>query len=133
MIPLTEKNEESTVIGALLLQRGLISQPELDKALAFQAQFKGRLGSILIRLGALSEDALLPVSSAQLGLTLLEPDQLPARSTDILKAIEASGLSPACCVISRHKTHTQHFFNSTHIENGMPEAGQSRSSSQKHN
>jgi general secretion pathway protein E len=95
MTPLMEKNEASTVIGALLLQRGLISQPELDKALAFQAQFKGRLGSILIRLGALSEDALLPVLSAQLGLTLLEPDQLPARSTDILNAVEASGLAPA--------------------------------------
>ena len=42
------------LIGALLMQRGLISQQDLDKALSFQRQFKGRLGSVLVRMGALS-------------------------------------------------------------------------------
>jgi len=86
-------SETITVIGALLLQRGLITQQDLDKALAFQRQFKGRLGSILVRMGALSEDALLPVLSEQLGLTLLAPDQLPSQSGAILNAIQASGLT----------------------------------------
>ena len=85
-------NETITVIGALLLQRGLITQQDLDKALAFQRQFKGRLGSILVRMGALSEEALLPVLSEQLGLTLLAADQLPAQSGAILNAIQASDL-----------------------------------------
>ncbi len=84
----------ATVIGALLLQRELITQQDLDKALAFQSQFKGRLGSILIRMGALSEDALLPVLSEQLGLPLLAADQLPTQGTDIINAIQASGLPP---------------------------------------
>ena len=93
---MTTSNEQKTngsAIGALLLQRGLITQQDLDKALAFQSQFKGRLGSILVRIGALSEEALLPVLADQLGLTLLSADQLPSDSTDILNAVQASGLS----------------------------------------
>ena len=80
------------LIGALLLERDLITQQDLDKALAFQIQFKGRLGSILIRIGALSEDALLPVLAEQLGLSLLATDQLPGQSAEITNAIQASGL-----------------------------------------
>lgn len=83
----------ATPIGELLLQRGLITRQDLDKALSFQSQYKSRLGSVLVRLGALSEDSLLPVLSEQLGLTLLASDQLPSQPAEILHAIEASGLS----------------------------------------
>lgn len=79
-------------IGELLLQRGLITRQDLDKALTFQRQYRGRLGSVLVRLGALSEDSLLPVLAGQLGLTLLANDQLPGQSGEILHAIKASGL-----------------------------------------
>ena len=82
------------VIGALLLERGLITSQDLDKSLAFQRQFKGRIGSVLVRMGALSEDALLPVLSEQLGLTLLATDQLPTHPGDIVSAIQLSGFSP---------------------------------------
>nr|AUN37324.1 general secretion pathway protein E [uncultured bacterium] len=81
-------------IGVMLLERGLVSQQDLDKALSFQRQFKGRLGSVLVRMGALSEDTLLPVLSEQLGLSLLSPAELPASSADIVNAIQLSGLSP---------------------------------------
>jgi general secretion pathway protein E len=83
----------TTPIGALLLQRGLITQQDLDKALSFQRQYRGRLGSVLVRLGALSEDSLLPVLAEQLGLTLLASEQLPTQPAEVLLAIEASGLS----------------------------------------
>ncbi len=82
------------VIGELLLERGLISAQDLEKSLAFQRQFKGRIGSVLVRMGALSEDALLPVLSEQLGLTLLAADQLPVHGTEIVSAIQKSGFSP---------------------------------------
>jgi general secretion pathway protein E len=85
--------EIATPIGELLLQRGLITLQDLDKALSFQRQYKGRLGSILVRLGALSEDSLLPVLAEQLRLTLLTGDQLPRQPAEVLHAIEASGLS----------------------------------------
>jgi general secretion pathway protein E len=80
------------VIGALLVKRGLVTAQDLDKALAFQRQFKGRLGSVLVRMGALSEDSLLPVLAEQLGLTLLAGDQLPTRPEEVASGILACGL-----------------------------------------
>lgn len=80
-------------IGELLLLRGLITQQDIDKALIFQRQYKGRLGSVLVRLGALSEDSLLPVLAEQLGLTLLGHEQLPTQPADILRAMALSGLA----------------------------------------
>lgn len=81
------------LIGALLLQRNLISAQDLEKALAFQNQFGGRIGSIFVRIGALSEEALLPVLAEQLGLTLLDSNELPSNPNLINEAIWASGLS----------------------------------------
>ena len=81
-------------IGALLLQRGLIGAPDLEKALAFQRQFGGLLGSILVRLGALSEDALLPVLAEQSGLTVAGADEMPSQPSEVASVIEASGLAP---------------------------------------
>ena len=51
VLPVSQK-----VIGALLLERNLITPQDLDKSLAFQRQFKGRIGSVFVRVGALSED-----------------------------------------------------------------------------
>ncbi len=82
------------MIGALLLERGLITPQDLEKSVAFQRQFKGRIGSVLVRMGALSEDALLPVLSEQLGLTLLTAEQLPSQPNAIASAIKLSRLLP---------------------------------------
>ena len=80
-------------IGELLLERGLIDLQDIDKALAFQRQFKGRFGAVLVRLGAISEDALLPVLAEQLKLPLFATDQLPVQADDIRAVIEVSNLS----------------------------------------
>lgn len=82
-------------IGELLLQRALINAKDIDKALAFQQQFKGRFGAILVRIGAISEDALLPVLAEQLNLHLFGNSELPAQPETILNAIQMSGLAPA--------------------------------------
>lgn len=84
-----------TTIGQLLLSRGQINQQDLDKALALQQQTHARLGSLLVRVGALSEDTLLPVLAEQLGLTLLNEDALPQRPGDLLRAAEVAGIQPA--------------------------------------
>jgi general secretion pathway protein E len=63
--------------------------------LAFQSQFKGRFGAVLVRIGALSEDALLPILAQQLNLSLVEPDALPSRPEDTASALALSGLSAA--------------------------------------
>ncbi len=88
-------NPTAQPIGELLLQRGLINAKDIDKALAFQQQFKGRFGAILVRIGAISEDALLPVLAEQLNLHLFSNSELPVQPEAILKAIEMSGLSSA--------------------------------------
>ena len=88
-------NPSPQPIGALLLQRELINTRDIDKALAFQQQFKGRFGAILVRIGAISEDALLPVLAEQLQLHLPGSSELPSQPETILNAIRLSGLSPA--------------------------------------
>jgi general secretion pathway protein E len=79
-------------IGALLVTAGVISQADVEKALAFQGQYGGRLGSILIRMGALSEDTLLPVLAEQLGLNLATRQELPEQPADFLNAVKLSRL-----------------------------------------
>lgn len=64
-------------LAAALLERGLVGAPELRAALAQAGDQPGeRLGTVLIRRGAISEDALLPVQAEVLGLPLLDGDQL---------------------------------------------------------
>lgn len=64
-------------IGELLLQRGLIESRDLEKALALQSSVGGRLGSVLIRIGAISEEYLLPVLAEQLNVDVLTLSALP--------------------------------------------------------
>ncbi len=68
---------ERKLIGELLRDRGLVQAEDIDKALALQQSVKGRLGSLLIRLGAISEDALLPVLSFQLNYPGLDAREVP--------------------------------------------------------
>lgn len=58
-------------LGEILVERQIISAADLVKALAFQEQFGGRIGGVLVRLGALSEETLLPVLAEQLDIPLL--------------------------------------------------------------
>jgi len=83
---------QSMTIGQLLLSRSLITQSDLDKALAFQKQGKARLGAALVRLGAISEDSLLPVLAEQLSMTLLDEEDLTVRKEDILRTVEQTGI-----------------------------------------
>ncbi|MEE4661432.1 MAG: ATPase, T2SS/T4P/T4SS family [Halieaceae bacterium] len=64
-------------IGELLLERGLIQDMDLRKALQLQANSRDRLGTLLVRSGAISEDALLPVLAEQLGMERLQGNDLP--------------------------------------------------------
>lgn len=50
-------------IGELLRKEGYITANQLNEALAFQKRNKGRLGSILIRLGHIDEDTIVNVLS----------------------------------------------------------------------
>lgn len=65
-------------IGDLLLAEGLVSQADIDNALALQAETGGPIGQMLVRLGAISEDRLLEVLCRQLEIPVLGPDEAPA-------------------------------------------------------
>src|SRR5262249_26956674 len=86
-----EANRIVRPIGQLLIEAGLIGETDLVRALAFQERYGGRLGSILVRLGALSEERLLPILSKQLNLPVLGENDLPADTTSYFDAIKPSG------------------------------------------
>ena len=72
------------LLGELLLDAGLVGAADLERGLALQQKFGGRIGSVLMRIGAVSEDNLLQVLSRQLGLPVMGAD-VPAPDEDIAR------------------------------------------------
>jgi general secretion pathway protein E len=68
-------------LGEMLIERGLVSEGQLEKALARQREKGCRLGQTLVDMGALEEDKLLPVLAEQLSVryapTLAGRDLVP--------------------------------------------------------
>ncbi|WP_442682427.1 GspE/PulE family protein [Stenotrophomonas sp. JC08] len=81
------------LLGELLVDRQIVSAGDVHKALAFQAQFGGRIGSVLVRLGALSEDSLVPVLSDQLNIPMLAGEEWPASGEDVRSVLNGAGYS----------------------------------------
>ena len=59
------------LLGEILLARDAVRPSDLERALELQAAVGGRLGQLLVRIGAVSEDQLLEVLAAQMGLPVL--------------------------------------------------------------
>jgi general secretion pathway protein E len=71
------------LLGQELLSRGHVAEADLERALAFQAQSPNdRLGAILVRLGALSEENLLAALSAQTGYAAVTLADIPRSGVD---------------------------------------------------
>jgi general secretion pathway protein E len=66
-----------TRLGDLLVGNGLIGPGDLISALEVQGAVGGRLGMILVRLGALSEADLLVTLAGQLGLEIQLREAMP--------------------------------------------------------
>ncbi|MEM9300734.1 MAG: GspE/PulE family protein [Pseudomonadota bacterium] len=81
-------------IGELLLERELITDADLAQALSVQQRIGGRLGAILVRIGAISEDQLLPVLADQLGFPLLTIDQLPTDLAEFKEWLDGLPILP---------------------------------------
>lgn len=72
------RNRVKLRLGTLLLELGVISAPDLQAAVALQKDSRGRkLGEILVENHFLSEDELLKVLSAQLGIAYLDLEKIP--------------------------------------------------------
>ena len=63
-------------IGELLTERGLLREADLEAALSYQAAHGGRVGAVLLRMGALTGESFYPVLAEQLGLGLVRASQL---------------------------------------------------------
>ncbi|MBK7669777.1 MAG: type II/IV secretion system protein [bacterium] len=72
------RNRVKLRLGTLLLELGVISEPDLQAAIALQKDSRGRkLGEVLVENHFLTEDELLKVLSAQLGFPYLDMDRIP--------------------------------------------------------
>ena len=61
-------------IGELLLERGVVSKEQLEKALVHQRSHGGLMGQVLINLGFVSEEAIALALTAQYGFPYLPLD-----------------------------------------------------------
>ncbi len=89
---MSEQARPAALIGEMLVAQELVTTAEVERALAHQQQSGGRLGAVLVRMGALSEDALLPVLASQLAMPLLETADLLAKLPAARELIARSGL-----------------------------------------
>ncbi|UCF37904.1 MAG: type II secretion system protein GspE, partial [Acidobacteriota bacterium] len=55
-------------LGDLLIKKGILSPQQLEESLRFQREHGGRLGSILLRLGHVSDEQIAAVLSEQYSL-----------------------------------------------------------------
>src|SRR5436853_6657973 len=70
-------NEVRPHLGALLLEKGLLTVEQLDAALAERQQNGGLLGETLVRLGFVFEDELARVLAEQFGVPFVNLDTIP--------------------------------------------------------
>ncbi|MCP5152296.1 MAG: type II secretion system ATPase GspE [Ectothiorhodospiraceae bacterium] len=75
--PTTEAEAEDRRIGALLVARGVLPAPQLERALRLQRESDERLGNLLVRLGFVAERDLAQVLAEQLGLALVATRDYP--------------------------------------------------------
>ncbi|TDK29972.1 GspE/PulE family protein [Luteimonas terrae] len=86
-----DRHQERRRLGEILVERQIVSVADVSKALAFQEQFGGRLGSVLVRLGALSEETLIATLADQLQMPVLQGDEWPESGDTIRETLESSG------------------------------------------
>ena len=94
-------------LGDILIRDGLITQSQLDAALAAQGSERGMLGSILVRRGLITWDQLGDALSQQFGVPYLEivPQAVNPQVARLLP--ERLARERACVPISVHKNTLQ--------------------------
>ncbi len=74
-------------LGELLIKKNLLTQSQLEEALQAQVIFGGKLGTVLIEMGLISEDKLAEVLANLLNIPCAKPGQLQNISEDVIKII----------------------------------------------
>jgi general secretion pathway protein E len=89
---LAETGLDTRRIGELLIEARAVHAQDVERALQLQAAAGGRLGSILFRTGAVSEEALLRALSQQLEAPVLGVDVPLPDETRLQQGIAESGI-----------------------------------------
>lgn len=74
-------------IGELLCEIGFIDEFKLNTALAYQREWGGRLGSILIKKGFISEKDMSHAIEEQFGLSCINLDDIEKPHDDVLRIV----------------------------------------------
>jgi len=85
-------------LGELLSHEGVITQEQLEEALADQQKTRRRIGRILVDMGVISEEELTQVLARQFGIEALSADAFEGISPQVVKLIPDS-LAKNYCVI----------------------------------
>ncbi len=76
-------------LGELLIKKNLLTQAQLEEALQAQVIFGGKLGTVLIEMGLITENALADILTQLIGIPCAKPGQLeniPENVTNIISA-----------------------------------------------
>jgi general secretion pathway protein E len=82
------------MLGELLVHKGLVAQGDVERALEAQLKVGGRIGSLLMRAGALSEDLLLDVLAEQLEMPIVGQQVPEPTLTEVVTFTESVGIEP---------------------------------------
>lgn len=74
-------------LGEFLIKKNLLTQAQLEEALQSQVIFGGKLGTVLIEMGLISEDMLADVLADLISIPCAKPGQLQHIPEDVIKII----------------------------------------------
>lgn len=83
-------DQSGSFLGRMLLEKGLISEDDLQKAVTYKESLGGKISSILMRIGAISEDNLLQFLSQNFNMQIVSPADLPGQPAPFLEIISRS-------------------------------------------
>lgn len=89
LVPVTPAAPRKRRLGEILLDAGLLTEPQLLSALAEQRKWGGKLGHTLVQLGYVNEGAMAHALSHQLDLPTVDLDEFePAGPVEALLRVE---------------------------------------------
>ncbi|MDH3454782.1 MAG: general secretion pathway protein GspE, partial [Desulfuromonadales bacterium] len=74
-------------LGELLIKRNFLTQAQLEEALQAQVIFGGKLGTVLIEMGLITEDKLAEILANLIGMPCAKPGQMQDIPEHIIKII----------------------------------------------
>jgi hypothetical protein len=76
-------------LGELLIKKNLLTQAQIEEALQAQVIFGGKLGTVLIEMGLITEDILAEILAQLLSIPCAKPGQLQNIPENVIKIISA--------------------------------------------